>query len=79
MNRWWDKQINRANVLAEQSGASQPLIKFYGLLLTSQKEIYESLRSEELWQPLVNIVKLTPWPNFVSLPVGKKKRRTHEE
>lgn len=51
MSNWWDKQIKRANDLAEQSDASQPLMKFYWHLLTSQKEIYKTLRSYEQWQP----------------------------
>jgi len=47
MTSWWDKQINRAKVLADKSDASQPLVQFYGHLLTSQKEIYENLHRHQ--------------------------------
>jgi FdhE protein len=51
MNNWWDKQIQRADKLNEQSSGSQGLLKFYAQLLRSQKEIYEYLRTRRGWLP----------------------------
>jgi FdhE protein len=55
MNKWWDKQIQRADELLQQSNGSQDLVKFYGHLLRSQKTIYEYLRSRRDWRPSCEI------------------------
>jgi formate dehydrogenase accessory protein FdhE len=39
---FWDKQINRANELTSQSPANE-LLTFYASVLSSQRDIYESL------------------------------------
>jgi FdhE protein len=51
MNNWWDKQIQRAKVLDDQSHGSQSLVKFYGRLLKSQKDVYDYLRGCDDWLP----------------------------
>ena len=51
MSSFWDKQIERADLLAEQSSGSKDLLRFYAQLLRAQKEIYEFLRSRKNWLP----------------------------
>ena len=51
MSGFWDKQIERADHLAGESGGSRELLAFYAQLLRAQKEIYESLCSREDWLP----------------------------
>jgi FdhE protein len=46
---WWDKQIERAELLAAQASGSRELLSFYSQLLRAQKEIYEFLRSRKDW------------------------------
>jgi formate dehydrogenase accessory protein FdhE len=51
MNGWWDKQIQRADHLAEKAGGSKELLTFYAHLLRAQKEVYELLRGRKDWLP----------------------------
>jgi len=51
MPDFWNKQIERADYLAEQASGSKELLTFYAQLLRAQKEIYESLRSRRDWLP----------------------------
>ena len=47
----WDKAIERAHQLSEKSTPARELLTFYAGVLTSQKEIYESLRGLRDWLP----------------------------
>src|SRR5712691_3814047 len=51
MTGWWNKQIQRADQLAEQSNGSRELLLFYAHLLRAQQEIYEFLRGRKDWLP----------------------------
>ncbi len=51
MSSWWDKQIERAELLAEQASGSKELLSFYARLLQGQKEVYEFLRGRKDWLP----------------------------
>jgi formate dehydrogenase accessory protein FdhE len=51
MSDFWDKQIERADLLAGESSGSKELLQFYAQLLRAQKEIYEALRSRKNWLP----------------------------
>ena len=51
MITFWDKQIERADHLAEEASGSKELLKFYAQLLRAQKEIYESLTRRDDWSP----------------------------
>ena len=51
MTTFWDKQIERADHLAQESSGAKELLAFYAQLLRAQKEIYESLRGREDWLP----------------------------
>jgi FdhE protein len=51
VTKFWDKQIERADHLAEESGGAQELLTFYAQLLRAQKAIYESLRGRRDWSP----------------------------
>jgi FdhE protein len=51
MSEWWDKQIQRADQLAEQANGSKELLEFYAQLLRAQKAIYDYLRRREGWLP----------------------------
>ena len=51
MSTFWDKQIDRADLLAAESSGSKELLQFYAQLLRAQKEIYESFRSRSHWLP----------------------------
>lgn len=51
MPTFWDKQIERADLLAEESSGSKELLRFYAQLLRAQKEIYESFRRRKNWLP----------------------------
>lgn len=51
MSGWWDRQIVRADELAEQSSGSRELLAFYAQLLRAQKETYEFFRSRKDWLP----------------------------
>jgi formate dehydrogenase accessory protein FdhE len=51
MSDFWDKQIERADLLGEESSGSKELVRFYAQLLRAQKEIYEELRSRKNWLP----------------------------
>ena len=48
---WWDKQIQRADDLADCANGSKELLAFYAYLLRAQKEIYELLRGRKGWLP----------------------------
>ncbi len=43
MKDFWERQIARANHLADQPGGSVELLTFYGQLLRAQKKIYDGL------------------------------------
>lgn len=51
MKESWDTRIQRAEHLAERSGAARELLTFYGKLLRAQKEGYEYLRGRKGWLP----------------------------
>src|SRR4026208_1140182 len=51
MSDFWDKQIDRADLLAGESSGSKELLQFYAQLLRAQKEIYESFRNRSHWLP----------------------------
>jgi len=51
MTEWWDKQIQRADLLAARSNGSKELLTFYAHLLRAQKGIYQFLRSRKGWLP----------------------------
>lgn len=51
MTDWWDKQIQRADRLAATANGSKDLLMFYGFLLRTQRNIYESLRGRRDWLP----------------------------
>jgi FdhE protein len=51
MSEWWDKQIQRADQLAEQADGSKELLTFYTQLLRAQRRVYDYLRSREDWLP----------------------------
>ena|SRR3989441_3220687 len=60
MTGWWDKQIQRADLLAAQSGGARELLAFYAQLLRAQKEIYEFLRSRKDWLPSGDVERDLP-------------------
>lgn len=47
----WDASINRAHELAGISTPASELLTFYATVLTTQKQIFESLRSRRDWLP----------------------------
>lgn len=47
----WDASIKRVRQLGESSTPAKELLVFYETLLTTQKEIYESLRGHREWLP----------------------------
>jgi FdhE protein len=47
----WDDRIKRAAELAQKVAATNEILTFYEKLLRSQKEVYESLRSQRGWLP----------------------------
>ena len=51
MAEWWDKQIQRADLLAANANGSKELLTFYAHLLRAQKGIYQFLRSRKGWLP----------------------------
>jgi len=51
MSDFWDKQIERADLLAGEASGSRELLRFYAQLLRAQKEIYESFRNRSHWLP----------------------------
>lgn len=51
MKETWDRLIERAELLTAQRAESKELLAFYSVLLRSQKEIYEYLRSRKGWLP----------------------------
>jgi len=51
MPAFWNKQIERADELAEQSSGSKELLTFYAQLLRAQEKIYELMRSRKDWLP----------------------------
>jgi formate dehydrogenase accessory protein FdhE len=51
MSTFWDKQIERADLLAGESSGSKDLLRFYAQLLRAQKEIYEMFRDRTHWLP----------------------------
>ncbi|HEY8188204.1 MAG TPA: formate dehydrogenase accessory protein FdhE [Pyrinomonadaceae bacterium] len=51
MTEWWDKQIQRADQLAEHANGSKELLTFYAQLLRAQREVYDALRSRRDWLP----------------------------
>ena len=60
MSTFWEKQIERADLLAGQSSGSKDLLRFYGQLLRAQKEIYEFLRSRKDWLPTGDLEQDVP-------------------
>ena len=60
MNGWWDKQIQRADLLAARSNGSKELLTFYAHLLRAQKEIYELMRGRKDWLPSGEIERDMP-------------------
>jgi FdhE protein len=51
MTGWWDKQIQRADLLAARSNAAGELLAFYAHLLRAQRDVYEFLRGRKDWLP----------------------------
>jgi FdhE protein len=51
MTGFWDKQIERADHLAEEPSGARELLTFYAQLLRAQKEIHESLQRRVDWSP----------------------------
>jgi formate dehydrogenase accessory protein FdhE len=51
MKESWDSLIDRCELLASQRHESKELLVFYSILLRSQKEIYQQLRSKKGWLP----------------------------
>lgn len=51
MSTFWDKQIERADLLAGESSGSKDLLQFYAQLLRAQQEIYEQFRGRTHWLP----------------------------
>lgn len=51
MTEWWDKQIKRADSLADRANGSKELLTFYQNLLRAQKDIYGFLRGCKDWLP----------------------------
>ena len=51
MSDFWDKQIERADLLAGESGGSKEMLRFYAQLLRAQKEIYLAFRGRTHWLP----------------------------
>src|SRR6185503_18974724 len=51
MSNFWNKQIERADYLANESSGSKELLTFYAQLLRAQSEFYDSLRSRKDWLP----------------------------
>ena len=51
MSNFWNKQIERADHLANESSGSKELLTFYAQLLRAQAEFYDSLRSSKDWLP----------------------------
>jgi formate dehydrogenase accessory protein FdhE len=47
----WDNAIDRAHQLGETSTPARELLTFYATVLSSRKEIYESLRGRRDWLP----------------------------
>ena len=47
----WDANISRAHELAGSSTPASELLTFYATVLTTQKQIYESLRGRRDWLP----------------------------
>jgi formate dehydrogenase maturation protein FdhE len=57
---FWDKQIERAHQLTNQSSGAKELLQFYAQLLESQKEIHEIFRSRKDWLPSGDLEKDLP-------------------
>lgn len=51
MKEIWDRLIERAELLTAQRTETKELLAFYSVVLRSQKEIYEYLRSRKGWLP----------------------------
>jgi len=51
MSDFWEKQIERADLLAGEASGSKELLGFYAQLLRAQKEIYDSFRNRSHWLP----------------------------
>jgi FdhE protein len=60
MNDQWEKMIQRAGELAEQSEATRELLTFYQALLQTQKEVYDFLRSRRGWLPAGSLAQDLP-------------------
>jgi len=60
MTEWWEKMIRRAEELAGKSEATRELLTFYHALLQSQKEVYDSLRSNREWLPTGSLAQDLP-------------------
>ena len=57
MSDFWEKQIERADLLAGEASGSRELLRFYAQLLRAQKEIYESFRGRTHWLPSGDLEK----------------------
>ncbi|HKE55467.1 MAG TPA: formate dehydrogenase accessory protein FdhE [Pyrinomonadaceae bacterium] len=72
MSEWWDNQIRRANLLAEQTNGSAELLTFYAHLLRAQRDIYLFLRTRQNWLPSGDLqgdlpVLIEPWSEFLKV------------
>src|SRR6266542_2265480 len=56
----WDSRIQRAERLASERPDSNELLEFYAVLLRSQKEIYEYLRTRKGWLPCGKLARDLP-------------------
>ncbi|HXR99485.1 MAG TPA: formate dehydrogenase accessory protein FdhE [Pyrinomonadaceae bacterium] len=68
MSNFWDKQIERADLLATESSGSKELLTFYAQLLRAQAQIYDSFRSRRDWLPSGDLE--TDLPVVCSLTTG---------
>jgi formate dehydrogenase accessory protein FdhE len=51
MKETWNSRIHRAEQLSSERSESKELLKFYGALLCTQRDIYEYLRTRQNWLP----------------------------
>ena len=55
MTSFWDRQIERADTLAQRASGSKELLGFYGQLLRTQKQIYDYFLGQKELSPLGNL------------------------
>src|SRR6185503_1733309 len=61
MSDFWNKQIDRADLLAAEASGSKELVQFYAQLLRAQNEIYEGFRDlRGFWLPSGNLEEDLP-------------------